>query len=201
MFLIGRADQHSFSAHLGSSSARHSLPSKPWVFVDGLPRKLWTRQLQRCHFQLQPWRRPSRKLIFGTKPKRKRSRRSLLFRMSAECNFKVQMFSMARDVSLRNSEINNVGGALTINNYNFYLQPDLEPVQVPLSSNAIPFFHSWLRMLGINLGSLDPTVVGESFTCSIHKHNETWYLHRIWNWRWWVAIYLHFWSLSIHYVL
>jgi hypothetical protein len=62
--------------------------------------------------------------------------------MSAECNIKVQMFSEAHDVSICNSEINNVGGDLTINNYNVYLQPDSEPVQVPLLSNPIPFFHS-----------------------------------------------------------
>ena len=57
-------------------------------------------------------------------------------------NSKVHMFSKAHDVSIRDSEINNVGGDLTINNYNVLLQPDSEPVQVPLLSNAIPFFHS-----------------------------------------------------------
>lgn len=33
----------------------------------------------------------------------------------------VEMFSNARDVSIRNSEINNVGGDLTVNNYNVCL--------------------------------------------------------------------------------
>ena len=59
--------------------------------------------------------------------------------MSAECSIKVQMFSGARGVSIRNSEINNVAGDMIINVHG---QPDLEPVQVLLSSNAIPFFDS-----------------------------------------------------------
>ena len=49
------------------------------------------------------------------------------------------MFPGARGVSIRNSEINNVAGDMIINVHG---EPDLEPVQVPLSSNAIPFFHS-----------------------------------------------------------
>ena len=57
--------------------------------------------------------------------------------MNFECNIKVQMFSKASDVSIRNSEINNVGGDLTINNYNVCLP---EQVWVPLLSNAIPFY-------------------------------------------------------------
>ena len=59
--------------------------------------------------------------------------------MSAECSIKVQMFSGACGVSIRNSEINNVAGDIIINVHG---QPDLEPVQVLLSSNAIPFFDS-----------------------------------------------------------
>ena len=59
--------------------------------------------------------------------------------MSAECSIKVQIFSGARGVSIRNSEINNVAGDMIINVHG---QPDLEPVQVLLSSNAIPFFDS-----------------------------------------------------------
>ena len=60
--------------------------------------------------------------------------------MSAECSIKVQMFSGACGVSIRDSEINNVGGDLTINNYIVHFLPDSEPVQVPLLSKAIPFF-------------------------------------------------------------
>ena len=47
------------------------------------------------------------------------------------------MFSGARGVSIRDSEINNVAGDMIINVHG---QPDLEPVQVPLSSSAILFF-------------------------------------------------------------
>ena len=47
------------------------------------------------------------------------------------------MFSGARGVSIRNSEINNVAGDMIINVHG---QPDLEPVQVPLLSSAIRFF-------------------------------------------------------------
>ena len=49
------------------------------------------------------------------------------------------MFSGARGVSIRDSEINNVAGDMIINVHGHW-QPDLEPVQVPLSSSAIPFF-------------------------------------------------------------
>ena len=47
------------------------------------------------------------------------------------------MFSGARGVSIRDSEINNVAGDMIINVHG---QADLEPVQVPLLSNAMPFF-------------------------------------------------------------
>ena len=57
--------------------------------------------------------------------------------MSAECSIKVQMFSGAREVSIRDSEINNVAGDMIINVHG---QPDLEPMQVPMPSNPIPFF-------------------------------------------------------------
>ena len=49
------------------------------------------------------------------------------------------MLSKVRDVSIRDSAINNVGGDLTINNYNVLLQPDSETVRMPLSSNPIPY--------------------------------------------------------------
>ena len=62
--------------------------------------------------------------------------------MSAECNIKAEMFAEAHDVAISDSKINNAGGDLTINNYNVSLQPDSEPAQVPLLSNAIPFFRS-----------------------------------------------------------
>ena len=59
--------------------------------------------------------------------------------MSAECSIKMQIFSGARRVSIRDSKINNVASDMIINIHDY---PDLEPVQVPLSSNAIHFFHS-----------------------------------------------------------
>ena len=55
--------------------------------------------------------------------------------MNAEYNIKVQMFSKAHDVSIRNSEINNVGGDLTINNYNVCLP---EQVRVPIVEQRDP---------------------------------------------------------------
>ena len=55
---------------------------------------------------------------------------SSLLRLVAECHLQVQMFSKARDVSIRDTKINNVGGDYTINhNYNVYLQPDWELVR------------------------------------------------------------------------
>ena len=57
-------------------------------------------------------------------------------------NLKVHIFSKAHDVSICDSEINNVGGDLTINNYNVVLQPDSELVRVPLSKN-VNLYLSW----------------------------------------------------------
>ena len=122
--------------------------------------------LQTHWFKLQNY--PSEKVITGTTPKGKYSRRSLLIWMMAEYNIKLQMFSRARGVSICNSEINNVAGDMIINVHG---QSDLEPVQVPLSSNAIPFFHSWLGMLVVDQGLLDRSGFGQSFNCSIRKHN------------------------------
>ena len=90
--------------------------------------------------------------------------------MSAECSIKVQMFSGARGVSIRNSEINNVAGDMIINVHG---QPDLEPVQVhcpatqSLSLTADFECQSSLRDCLIGAISVSP------FNCSIHKHNET----------------------------
>ena len=58
------------------------------------------------------------------------------------------MFSKAHDVSIRDSEINNVGGDLTINNYNVLLQPDSEPARVPwsrilISYGSWPYWSNW----------------------------------------------------------
>ncbi|KDR76612.1 hypothetical protein GALMADRAFT_139526 [Galerina marginata CBS 339.88] len=56
-------------------------------------------------------------------------------RYDVQASRKVEMFSSAHDLSIRDTEINNVGGDLTINhNYNVYLHPefDSEPVQISL---------------------------------------------------------------------
>lgn len=64
----------------------------------------------------------------------------------------VQTFSMARHVSMRNSEINNVGGNLTVNNYHVYLQPDSELSSTwdlwarPFSDLKLRIFHAAERV-------------------------------------------------------
>lgn len=66
---------------------------------------------------------------------------SSLLRPVAECHLQVQMFSKARDVSIRDTEINNVGGDYTINhNYNVYLRPDSEPVRASRQLRTDPSY-------------------------------------------------------------
>ena len=78
-------------------------------------------------------------------------------------DLKVQMFSKARNVSLCDSEINNVGGNLTIDNHNVLLQlaADSELVQVPLMQ-SLSFTADFKGIPVNNLGLLDPTIFSES---------------------------------------